>query len=101
MSRFILIVLYTFTVFIYNIFCHDTPIYTFTDLLCFAYICYKCSSYSDKTLANILTPREKLCGKKFELRVDDVLFVGHPTLVTPDTQTQVMADKYQYLNNFF
>ncbi|CAB4010105.1 Hypothetical predicted protein, partial [Paramuricea clavata] len=47
-----------------------------------------CLNYSDKTLANILTPREKLCGKKFELRIDDVLFVGHPTLVTQETQSQ-------------
>ncbi|XP_028395265.1 GATOR complex protein NPRL3-like isoform X2 [Dendronephthya gigantea] len=47
-----------------------------------------CQNYSDKTLANILTPGEKLCGKKFELRIDDVLFVGHPTLVTRPTQTQ-------------
>jgi hypothetical protein len=50
-----------------------------------------CCSYSDKTLANILTPREKLCGKKFELRIDDVLFVGHPTLVTQETQSQVYS----------
>ena len=53
------------------------------------YICFTCCSYSDKTLANILTPGEKLCGKKFELRVDDVLFVGHPTLVRKETQNQV------------
>ena len=48
-------------------------------------------SYSDKILANILTPREKLCGKKFELRIDDVLFVGHPMLVTQEGRTQVCS----------
>ena len=47
-----------------------------------------CLNYSDKVLANILTPREKLCGKEFELRIDDVLFVGHPMLVTQEGRTQ-------------
>ena len=36
--------------------------------------------FSDTTLANILSPKPETCGSKFELRIDDVLFVGHPTL---------------------
>lgn len=46
-------------------------------------------SYLDKTLANVLTPGEKLCGKKFELRIDDILFIGHPTLVSHNSFNQV------------
>lgn len=36
--------------------------------------------FSDSTLANILSPKSDACGTKFELKVDEVLFVGHPTL---------------------
>lgn len=36
--------------------------------------------FSDSTLANILSPKSNACGKKFELKIDEVLFVGHPTL---------------------
>lgn len=36
--------------------------------------------FSDSTLANILSPHSEACGTKFELKVDEVLFVGHPTL---------------------
>ena len=47
--------------------------------------CYQCCiclicRFSDSTLANILTPQPDVCGTKFELKIDDVLFVGHPTL---------------------
>ena len=37
-------------------------------------------SFSDSTLANILSPLPDACGTKFELKVDEVLFVGHPKL---------------------
>ena len=37
-------------------------------------------SFSDITLANILSPQSDACGTKFELTVDEVLFVGHPML---------------------
>ncbi|XP_015772921.1 PREDICTED: nitrogen permease regulator 3-like protein [Acropora digitifera] len=36
--------------------------------------------FSDSTLANILSPLPDACGTKFELKVDEVLFVGHPKL---------------------
>lgn len=36
--------------------------------------------FSDITLANILSPQSDACGTKFELKVDEVLFVGHPML---------------------
>ena len=54
----------------------------------YSYICWL-FSYLDKTLANVLTPGEKLCGKKFELRIDDILFIGHPTLVSHRSFNQV------------
>ncbi len=37
--------------------------------------------YSDKILANILTTKTGLCDRRFELTIDDVKFVGQPTLV--------------------
>lgn len=37
-------------------------------------------SFSDSTLANILSPQSDMCGTKFELKVEEVLFVGHPML---------------------
>lgn len=37
-------------------------------------------SFSDSTVANILSPLPDACGTKFELKVDEVLFVGHPKL---------------------
>lgn len=36
--------------------------------------------FSDSTLANILSPLPDACGTKFELKLDEVLFVGHPKL---------------------
>lgn len=36
--------------------------------------------FSDSTLANILSPQSDACGTKFELKVEEVLFVGHPML---------------------
>lgn len=36
--------------------------------------------FSDSTLANILSPKSNACGNKFELKIDEVLFVGHPML---------------------
>jgi len=32
------------------------------------------------TSKHILSPKSDACGTKFELKVDEVLFVGHPTL---------------------
>ncbi|KXJ20483.1 GATOR complex protein NPRL3 [Exaiptasia diaphana] len=36
------------------------------------------ASFSDTTLANILTPKVELSGKTFLLKIDNVIFVGHP-----------------------
>ena len=40
--------------------------------------------YSDKVLAALLAVKPALCGHKFEVKVNDVLFLGHP-LVVPKT----------------
>ena len=41
----------------------------------------KLFGYPDDILANILTPTSSLCDINFELKIDEVSFVGHPTLV--------------------
>jgi hypothetical protein len=35
-------------------------------------------------LADILSPKQQLCDQKFHLRVDNVDFIGHPTLLNVD-----------------
>ncbi|XP_077304927.1 GATOR1 complex protein NPRL3 isoform X4 [Lithobates pipiens] len=39
------------------------------------------SKFSDVILATILATKSDMCGKKFELKIDNVRFVGHPTLL--------------------
>ena len=39
---------------------------------------------SDETLANLFSVSKDLCGSKFELKVNDVRFVGHPVSLEPD-----------------
>ncbi|XP_037332532.2 GATOR complex protein NPRL3 isoform X3 [Pungitius pungitius] len=39
------------------------------------------SRFSDIILATILATKSEMCGKKFELKIDNVRFVGHPTLL--------------------
>ncbi|XP_042575647.1 GATOR complex protein NPRL3 isoform X1 [Cyprinus carpio] len=45
--------------------------------------------FSDIILATILATKSDMCGKKFELKIDNVRFVGHPTLLQPPHTTQV------------
>uniref|UniRef100_A0A8C1UZA9 GATOR complex protein NPRL3 n=1 Tax=Cyprinus carpio TaxID=7962 RepID=A0A8C1UZA9_CYPCA len=47
------------------------------------------SRFSDIILATILATKSDMCGKKFELKIDNVRFVGHPTLLQPPHTTQV------------
>ncbi|XP_029014713.1 GATOR complex protein NPRL3 isoform X2 [Betta splendens] len=47
------------------------------------------SRFSDSTLATILATKSDICGKKFELKIDNVRFVGHPTLLQHHTASQV------------
>uniref|UniRef100_UPI00358F6E28 GATOR1 complex protein NPRL3 isoform X2 n=1 Tax=Myxine glutinosa TaxID=7769 RepID=UPI00358F6E28 len=46
------------------------------------------NGFSDTILATILAPKSELCGKKFELKVDDVRFVGHATLLQHENSSQ-------------
>ncbi|KAM4698287.1 GATOR1 complex protein NPRL3 isoform 4-T5 [Rhinophrynus dorsalis] len=39
------------------------------------------SKFSDVILGTILATKSDMCGKKFELKIDNVRFVGHPTLL--------------------
>jgi hypothetical protein len=35
-------------------------------------------AFPSKDLANLFAVSSKLCGEKFELKINDVRFVGHP-----------------------
>lgn len=47
------------------------------------------SRFSDSILATILATKSDICGKKFELKIDNVRFVGHPTLLQHSPLIQV------------
>merc|ERR1719319_1614149 len=46
------------------------------------------TGFSDETLANIFAVSSKLCGSKFELKLNDVRFVGHPVSLEPDASVE-------------
>ncbi|KAK2833251.1 hypothetical protein Q5P01_017140 [Channa striata] len=48
------------------------------------------SRFSDIILATILATKSDMCGKKFELKIDNVRFVGHPTLLQHPPIIQVV-----------
>uniref|UniRef100_A0A672FLM5 GATOR complex protein NPRL3 n=1 Tax=Salarias fasciatus TaxID=181472 RepID=A0A672FLM5_SALFA len=50
------------------------------------------SRFSDIILATILATKSDMCGKKFELKIDNVRFVGHPTLLQHPPIIQANAD---------
>lgn len=39
------------------------------------------SGFTDEMLSTLFAVKAELCNKKFELKVNDVRFVGHPTLL--------------------
>ncbi|XP_078690901.1 GATOR1 complex protein NPRL3-like isoform X2 [Branchiostoma floridae x Branchiostoma belcheri] len=41
------------------------------------------TGYTDKILATLMATKTELAGDKFELKVDNLRFVGHPTLLCP------------------
>lgn len=47
------------------------------------------AGFSDIILATILATKSDMCGKKFELKIDNVCFVGHPTLLQHPPVIQV------------
>uniref|UniRef100_A0AAX7VV57 GATOR complex protein NPRL3 n=1 Tax=Astatotilapia calliptera TaxID=8154 RepID=A0AAX7VV57_ASTCA len=50
------------------------------------------SRFSDIVLSTILATKSDMCGKKFELKIDNVRFVGHPTLLQHPPIIQANAD---------
>ncbi|EFX76720.1 hypothetical protein DAPPUDRAFT_54916 [Daphnia pulex] len=38
-------------------------------------------SFPSKVLSNLFAVKSELCGKKFEIKINDIRFVGHPLLV--------------------
>jgi len=48
---------------------------------------------SDETLANLFSVSKIMCGAKFELKLNDVRFVGHPVSLEPDTSSDSFARK--------
>ena len=49
--------------------------------------------FSRQDLADLLTPKDTLCNRKFELGVEDILFLGYPVHLTEphDTSTPSLA----------
>lgn len=39
------------------------------------------TSFTDEVLSTLFAVKQELCNDKFELKVNDVRFVGHPTLL--------------------
>lgn len=39
------------------------------------------SGFTDEMLSTLFAVKAELCNRKFELKVNDVRFVGHPTLL--------------------
>jgi hypothetical protein len=39
------------------------------------------TGFTDEVLSSLFAVKSELCNKKFELKVNDVRFVGHPTLL--------------------
>ena len=49
------------------------------------------TGFSDETLANIFAVSKSLCGSKFELKLNDVRFVGHPISLEPDDNVEKVS----------
>lgn len=41
------------------------------------------TNFADDILSTLFAVKQELCEKKFELKINDVRFVGHPTMVSP------------------
>lgn len=49
--------------------------------------------YSTQFLAGMLCPKTSLCHQKFDLVIDDLLFIGHPVCVNDDGRWQFKREK--------
>ncbi|CAH1794229.1 unnamed protein product [Owenia fusiformis] len=52
--------------------------------------------YSETVLANLLAVKSTLCGRKFELKIDDVILVGHPTLLEVASSSQQQSSMISF-----
>ncbi|XP_075976854.1 GATOR complex protein Nprl3 [Anticarsia gemmatalis] len=52
------------------------------------------SGFTDEMLSTLFAVKAELCNRKFELKVNDVRFVGHPTLLPnkDDTATMILIN---------
>lgn len=48
----------------------------------------KLTGFTDEVLSTLFAVKQELCDNKFELKVNDVRFVGHPTLLTTSNRHQ-------------
>ncbi|XP_055376971.1 GATOR complex protein NPRL3 [Condylostylus longicornis] len=46
------------------------------------------TGFSDEVLSTLFAVKQELCNKKFELKVNDVRFVGHPALMQANNKQQ-------------
>ncbi|KAG7158618.1 GATOR complex protein NPRL3-like [Homarus americanus] len=53
----------------------------------------KLVGFSDKVMSNLFAVKSELCDSKFELKVNDVRFVGHPVRLNPSTTHARPQDK--------
>ncbi|XP_061394988.1 GATOR complex protein NPRL3-like [Musca vetustissima] len=56
--------------------------------------------FSDDVLAPLFAVKPQLCNQKFELKVNDVRFVSHPTLVPRREQQQMQQQTAMQRSNF-
>lgn len=53
----------------------------------------KLVGFSDKVMSNLFAVKSELCDSKFELKVNDVRFVGHPVRLNPSKSYSQPQDK--------
>lgn len=51
------------------------------------------ANFADDILSNLFAVKHELCETKFELKVNDVRFVGHPTMVQPCSRGGKVANR--------
>lgn len=61
--------------------------------------CFSCR-YSDKDLANLLAVKPDLCGKKFEVKINEVYFVGFPLQISGSSEPAGQRRQISTLSSF-
>ncbi|KAJ8317878.1 hypothetical protein KUTeg_002969 [Tegillarca granosa] len=55
------------------------------------------SGFSPEVLANLLTVKSDLCSQKFDIKIDNVRFVGYPMTLDPCTSTKQSTGKASHI----